>query len=174
MLKQRQCFLRQGLLCTLILRRASIRQLEVLGRELCSLLVPLVSPARSDLTRPPDTGQGRSSTQPWFRVGRRLRFHSWAGAPLTHCFCSSAGKPRLPGALDPRTEGLIWPPSWVGLSFSTLGHSPQKGASAWLRPLYLGVPERFSVARQACQAWQVTARWTISTLVWRAFVGFSD
>ena len=109
-----------------------MRQLEVLGPELCSLLVPPVSPTRSDLTRPPDTGQGRSSTQPWFRVGRRLGFHSWAGALLTHCFCSSAGKPRLPGALDPHTGGLIWPPSWVGLSFSTLGRSPRKGASAWL------------------------------------------
>lgn len=93
---------------------------------------------------------GPPPSRAWFRVGRRLGFHSWAGALLTHCFCSSAGKPRLPGALDPRTEGLIWPPSWVGLSFSTLGRSPQKGAGAWLRPLYLGVPERFSVARQAC------------------------
>lgn len=63
---------------------------------------------------------------------------------------------------------LIWPPLWVGLSFSTPGYFSQEGESAWLS-FYLGVLE---VHVWQSQAWQVTA-WRVISTIWWAFLMFS-
>lgn len=68
----------------------------------------------------------------------------WVGLSdsLLLFLCWEAPPPQ--GSLTlPYREGLIWLPSWVGLSFSTLGRLPQKGDSTWLLPLDLGEPEVF-------------------------------
>lgn len=145
--------------------RASVRQLEALGPELCSLLAPLLSQTYSDLTRGPDTGCRwvlhpalvPQPTQGWAAGS------SFIHGPKLHwltAFVPLPGSSASVGALtltERASFGL--PRGWV--SVFLLWIICLRRESAWLLSLYLGAPEVFLLQ---AQAWQVTTRRTISTL----------